>query len=104
MQGKITTNLKTINNQKCQKIKLHGILTTKELKKHSLRLVGGQRRENGSPADRTHSKAVNCVSKAGLAEWETRLKTSCKILWGLQQREKLSVSQESLLESGATVE
>ena len=33
MQGKITTNLKTINNQKCQKIKLHGTPTAKELKK-----------------------------------------------------------------------
>ena len=37
---RITTNLKTENNQNCQKIKLHGNLTTKELKKHSLRLVG----------------------------------------------------------------
>ena len=36
-----TTNLKTKNNQNCQKIKLYGILTTKELKKkHSSRLVG----------------------------------------------------------------
>ena len=33
----ITTNLKSINNQKCQKIKLHGTLTTKELKKNSIR-------------------------------------------------------------------
>ena len=39
-QRRITTNLKTINNQKCQKIKLHGSPTTKELKKHSPRLVG----------------------------------------------------------------
>ena len=31
---RITTNLKTINNQKSQKIKLHGTPTTKELKKH----------------------------------------------------------------------
>ena len=30
---RITTNLKSINNQKCQKVKLHGTLTTKELKK-----------------------------------------------------------------------
>ena len=30
---RITTNLKTINSQKCQKIKLNGTLTTKELKK-----------------------------------------------------------------------
>ena len=36
---RITTNLKTVNNQKCQKIKLHGTLTTKELKKHSSRPV-----------------------------------------------------------------
>ena len=35
-----TTNLKTKNNQNCQKIKLYGSPTTKELKKHSSRLVG----------------------------------------------------------------
>ena len=34
---RITTNLKSINNQKCQKIKLHGTLTTMELKKQSNR-------------------------------------------------------------------
>ena len=42
------TNLKTINNQKCQKIKLHVTPTTKELKKHSPRMVGGM--ETGSRA------------------------------------------------------
>ena len=31
---RMTTNLKTINKKKCQKIKLHGTPTTKELKKH----------------------------------------------------------------------
>ena len=37
-----TTNLKTKNKQNCQKIKLYGSPTTKELKKkHSPRLVGG---------------------------------------------------------------
>ena len=37
-----TTNLKTKNNQNCQKIELYGSLTTRELKKkHSSRLVGG---------------------------------------------------------------
>ena len=37
-----TTNLKTKNNQNCQKIKLYGSLTNKELKKkHSSRPVGG---------------------------------------------------------------
>ena len=30
---RITTNLKSINNQKCHKIKLYGTPTTKELKK-----------------------------------------------------------------------
>ena len=44
---RITTNLKTKNNQNCQKIELYGSLMTKELKKkHSSRLVGGA--ETGS--------------------------------------------------------
>ena len=34
---RITTNPKSINNQKCHKINLHGTLTTKELKKQSTR-------------------------------------------------------------------
>ena len=39
---KDNTNLKTKNNQNCQKIKLYGSPTTKELKKkHSSRLVVG---------------------------------------------------------------
>ena len=41
---RITATLKTINSQQCQKIKLHGTPTTKELKKHSPRLVGGAER------------------------------------------------------------
>ena len=46
-----TTNLKTNNNQNCQKIKLYGSLTTKELKKkHSPRL--------GREAQRIHGKVV----------------------------------------------
>ena len=37
-----TTNLKTKNNQNCQKIELYGSPTTKELKKkYSSRQVGG---------------------------------------------------------------
>ena len=43
---RITTSLKTENNQNCQKIKLYGSPTTKELKKHSSRPVGGA--ETGS--------------------------------------------------------
>ena len=51
-----TTNLKTKNNQNCQKIKLCGSWTTKELKKHSSRPVGGA--EMGSQAERTCGKAA----------------------------------------------
>ena len=36
---RITTNLKTMNNQNFQDIKLHGSPTTKELNKHSSRPV-----------------------------------------------------------------
>ena len=43
---RITTNLKTTNNQNCQNIKLHGTPTTKELKKHPSTPVGGA--ETGS--------------------------------------------------------
>ena len=44
-----TTNLKRTNNQNCQKIKLYGSLTTRELeKKHSSKPVGGV--ETGSRA------------------------------------------------------
>ena len=62
IEGRITTNLKTINIQKCQKIKLHGTPTAKELKKHSPRLVGGA--EAGSWVERTHGK----VEASGLGE------------------------------------
>ena len=50
-------------NQNCQKIKLYGSLTTKELKKkHSSRLVRGV--ETGSFTERMHGKEVDQVSKA----------------------------------------
>ena len=54
-----TTNLKTKNNQNCQKIELYGSLTTKELKKkHPSRVVG--RVERGSQGgEDAHSKAVD---------------------------------------------
>ena len=67
-----TTNLKTKNNQNCQKIELYGNPTTKELKqKRSFRLVGGA--ETGSPVVRMYSKVAAggtvvphlCVDKAG---------------------------------------
>ena len=61
-ERRTTTNLKTKNNQNCQKIKLYGSPTTKELKKkHSSRPEGA---ETGSWAERTHSK----VAAGGLGE------------------------------------
>ena len=46
------TNLKTKNNQNCQKIKLYGNPTAKELKKkHSFRLVGGVKTDNQGRED-----------------------------------------------------
>ena len=56
-QKKDNDNLKTKNNQNCQKVELYGSPTTKELKKkHSSRLVDGV--ETGSGVDRTHGKAA----------------------------------------------
>ena len=47
-----TTNLKTKDNQNCQKIELYGNPTTKELKKKHSSIVGGG-------AERMHGKAVD---------------------------------------------
>ena len=55
---RITTNLKTINNQKCQKIKLHGTPTMKELEKHSTTQVG--KSQAAWWAEKTPCKEVNC--------------------------------------------
>ena len=54
-----TTNLKTKNNQNCQKIKLYESLTTKQLKKqHSFILVGRAERQ-ASGAERVHPKVTD---------------------------------------------
>ena len=59
---RITTNLKTRNNQNYQKIKLHGTPTTEEIKKRSYRWVGGA--ETGSRAERASGKEADHVDKA----------------------------------------
>ena len=60
-----TTNIKSINNQKCQKIKLHGAPTTKELKKQWNRI--------NRPV-RTHGEAVDLVGGAGwTGNWDSEL-------------------------------
>ena len=70
-----TTNLKTKNNQNCQKIELYGSLTNKELKKkHSSRPVGGA--DIGSQVERTHGKLAEqaiphlCADKPRIAPGE----------------------------------
>ena len=59
---RITTNLKSINNQKRQKIKLHGTLTTKELKKKSIRTTRPVRRRTTDCAGRTAEKKLGKVA------------------------------------------
>ena len=52
---RIATNLKTKNNQNCQKTELYGSPTNKDLKKkHSSRPVGGM---ETAGVERTHEKA-----------------------------------------------
>ena len=54
-----TTNLKTKNNQNCQKIELYGSPTSKELKKkHSSRLVGEAETGSQRGEDAWPGKAV----------------------------------------------
>ena len=69
-----TTNLKSINNQKCQKIKLHGAPTTKELKKQSARPTRRADRENprggGRPDGAGWGEVVDCAGGGGGAEGE----------------------------------
>ena len=63
---KSITNLKTENTQNCQKIELYGNPTTKELKKHSSRWVGGGWRK-AARVQRTHSNAGAGQAAAGRA-------------------------------------
>ena len=67
---RITTNLKSINNQKCQKIKLHGTPTTKKLKKKSTRTTRPVRTHGVGGA--ACSKVVDHEGGAGGGETETQ--------------------------------
>ena len=64
---RITTNLKSINYQKCQKIKLHGNPTTEELKKKSTRTTRPVRLQS-TPASLEKPRGTG---RAGLTEGET---------------------------------
>ena len=62
---RITTNLKSISNQKRQKIKLHGTLTTKELKKKSIRTTRPVRRGLLRPTQKNREDAADRGGGAG---------------------------------------
>ena len=100
---RITTNLKSINNQKCQKIKLHGTPTTKELKKQStrptrpVRTLGEAADYEGGASWEKLREVVDHRGRAGwTGNWDSELSG---LQWGLSQWEKLPVSHESWLES-----
>ena len=69
-QKKDNNNLKTKNNQNCQKIKLYGSPTTKELKKrHSSRPVGGA--QMGSPGGEDSRQGGGWrMGSGGVAWWQ----------------------------------
>ena len=87
-----TTNLKTKNNQNCQKIELYESLTTKELKKqHSSRPVGGV--EAGSQGG--EDSRQGCSWQSGQShicvqinrEEQLGSQTGCTTQGSIQQRE-----------------
>ena len=76
-----TTNLKSINNQKHQKIKLHGTLTTKELKKKSARTTRPIR-------------TCGRTRRWGWLKANLRLRVDCGLCQGLLRWEKPQVSHK----------
>ena len=91
----ITTNLKSINNQKCQKIKLCGTLTTKELKEQSTRTTRLVRQ-----VDRENPQWDDGTCGHGWLNRKLRLRADCGLQQGLLWWEKLPVSHKGSLESG----
>ena len=113
-QRRLTTSLKTKNNQNCQKIELCGSPTTKVLNtKYSSRLVGGAetdswgtedvQQDGGWQSGQSHIRLwINQEEQLGSetdhatqgsSAGQIKPQTSgCKNLWGLQQQEKLPVS------------
>ena len=94
-QRKITTNLKSINKQKHQKIKLHGTATTQELKTQSTRPPRPVRW-----VDRENPQQGGGPRSLGWLDGKLRHRAACRLPRGFPQWEKLPVSQESYLESG----
>ena len=88
---RMTTNLKSMNNQKLQKSKLHGILTTKELKKKSARTTRPVRRTAGADSEKRGKAAEGrgwLPSSVGCTGWtdlrgKLRLRADCGLRLGL---------------------
>ena len=101
---RITTNLKSINNQKCQKIKLHGTLTTKELKKKSTRTTRPVRRQTLQADWGKPWPPVDLGGRAGCwAQWAARegltlrgFEVAVGYGWGCHSRRSSWVSHKSL--------
>ena len=87
---RITTNLKSINNQKCQKIKLHRTPITKELKKWSTRATRTVRQAYGEK----WRQGSGPHGQGGLNR-KLRLRADCGLRRGWPRREKPSLTQES---------
>ena len=94
---RITTNLKSINNQKCQKIKLHGTQTTKELKKQSTRPTRPVRRVD---RENWRQGSGQCGQGWLNGKLDSELTVDYGGREGLPWCEKLPVSHQGSLESG----
>ena len=92
-----TTNLKSINNQKHQKIKLHGTRTTKELKKKSTRTTRPVRRQTMRADSEKPQRGGRprgqgqLLHRWGWLKPKLRLRGGCG-LWQLLRWEQLPVS------------
>ena len=99
-KSRIATKLKSINNQKCQKIKLHGTPTTKELNKFS------QTHRRDGDVQLGRQKGPLARQRTVGARWgwlNVKLKTQAS--WGFATvGETPSLTQQSFLESGARAE
>ena len=105
---RITTNLKTINNPKWQKIKLHGTPTTKELKKKLTRTRPVRQQTTQLPTQKNSSEAadlrgpgwvLSSIGCTGGSYLRGKLRADCGLWLGLLQREKLPGSHKSPLKS-----
>ena len=78
-----TTNLKTENNQNCQKIELYGSPTTKELKKkHSSRPLGGAK--TGSRGGEDSPQGSGWRTQRGSGWWSRQSHLCVRINWEKQ--------------------